>query len=93
MKVHLAHFVARTRFVTSPKREAISRSVNLLREMFHVVNRILAKALCVSSGILSTRFLVLISAHSCVWKQEHMCVKHLSIESILQRMVPFFGAR
>ena len=53
-----SHYLVRDRFDTSPKREATSHSVNLLREMFQVVNRIVTKSSRFVSGIIRVRFLV-----------------------------------
>ena len=47
-------------FDTSPKREAISRSANIFREMFQVVNRIVTNSSHFLFGMLKVRFLVLI---------------------------------
>ena len=61
------HFVVRARLDDSPKREAILRSVNLLRALFHVVNIFFTKSLPLSYDILSASFLVLISTPSYAW--------------------------
>ena len=62
-KSEFSHYVARATFGDSPKREAISYSVDLLREMFYEFNRILTKYLRLLHGMFSARFLVLISNH------------------------------
>ena len=53
------HSVIRARFCTSPRKEATSCSVNLCRELFQVVDRIVTKSARVVSGILIVRSLVL----------------------------------
>ena len=57
--------VVRERFDANPKREVVSRSVNLSRELFHVVKTILSKSLRLFYGMISVRFLVLTSITSC----------------------------
>ena len=52
------HYVVRARFYASPRREATSYSMNLFREMFQVVNRIVTKSLRFVSAILRVRSLV-----------------------------------
>ena len=63
IQVHLTYCVVRARFDTSPKREATSRSVNLFREPFQVVNRIVTKSLHFVSGALRVRSLALMNIH------------------------------
>ena len=64
MHVFFTHCVVRTRFDTIPRREATSRSVNLFRELFQVVNRIFIKSLRVVYGMIRVRSLVLMHAPS-----------------------------
>ena len=59
---HCTHFVVRARFDTSPKRKDTSRSVNLFRKLFQVVNRIVTKSFRFVSGMLRARSLVLMHA-------------------------------
>ena len=75
----------RSRLDVNPKREAISRSVNLLRELFHVINPMLTKYFHSLSRMISVRFLELISTHSCVRMQENMVLNHLSMKSGLRQ--------
>ena len=42
--MHFTHYVVRARFGTSPRREITSLSMNLFRELFQVVNRIVTKS-------------------------------------------------
>ena len=81
MQVCLAYCGARVSFNTILRREAISRSVNLLRDLSHAVNRMFVKHLIFSSGMLIARFTVLISTPRYVRTQEHVFLKYLSIES------------
>ena len=67
----LTHCDVSPRFVTKPKREAISRSANLLRDLFHAINRMIAKSLHLLPGVLSARFLALISASNCAREYEY----------------------
>ena len=81
MQVHLTHCIVRVRFDTNPKRESISRSVILLCELLHAVNGMLTKYVCLLSGMLSVRFIVMIIIPICVRAQEHVVLKCLFMES------------
>ena len=81
----LTHYVVRTSFDDSTKSEVISRIVNLLRELFHAVNRMFAKHLLLLSSVLSVRFLVLTITANFARTQERIGLKRLSIESGLRR--------
>ena len=80
IKVCLTHCVMRARLDASPKREAISHSVKLLRTLLHVVNIRFVKSWHSLSRILSVRFLLLITP-SCEKTQENMILKYLSMKS------------
>ena len=71
----LTHCVVRSRFDASPKREVISRSVQLLREVLHAVNIMITKSFRLLSGMLSVKFLVFMSAPIFVRKREYMVLK------------------
>ena len=58
MHVHFTHCVVRIMLDTSPRREDTSRSVNLFRELFSIVDRIVTRSSNFVSGILSVRSLV-----------------------------------
>ena len=58
MHVCCTYCVVKARFETSPKREATSRSANLFRELFQVVNRIVTNYSHFVYGTLKVRFLV-----------------------------------
>ena len=60
----LAYYVVRARFDTNFKREAFSRNVNRLRELFHAVHMMFTKSYHLLSHMLRVKFLVLISASS-----------------------------
>ena len=57
--VCFAYCVVRDRLDTSPRREATSRSANLFRELFPVVDAIVTKSASFVSGTLRVRSLVL----------------------------------
>ena len=57
--VYFTHCVVRARLDTSPRRKATSFSVNLFRELFQVVDRMVTKSARFVPGILMVRFLVL----------------------------------
>ena len=59
MCVHFTHCVVRARLETISRREATSRSVNIFRELFQVVDRTVAKSARFMSGMLRLRPLVL----------------------------------
>ena len=59
--MNFTHCDVRESLETSAKREATSRSMHLLREMFHEVNKIITSSLLLVSGILRVKFLVLVS--------------------------------
>ena len=44
VQVHLTHCMVRTRFDSNHKKEAVSRSVILLRELFRVINIMFTKS-------------------------------------------------
>ena len=85
IQVHLTFFVVRARLETNPKRESISLRVDLLCDLFLVVKSMLTKSLCLLCRLLSVWFLVLISITSCLWMQQSMVLKWLSMESGLQQ--------
>ena len=91
--MNLTQFVVRARFDTKPKREAVSRSVKLLRDMFHVVNRMFTKSLRSLSDELRARPLVLIRTPSCVRMYEHIVLKCLLMKSGLRRTFKFGSLR
>ena len=64
MHVCFAHCVVRDRLDTVTRREATSRSVNLFRELFQVVDVIVTKSECFVSGTVRVRCLVLIHVPS-----------------------------
>ena len=68
MRVFVIHCVVRYRLDTNHKREATSRSAHILLKLFHVVNRTLTKSCLLLHGMISVRFLVSISTHSCAWR-------------------------
>ena len=57
--VNFTYCVVRARLDTSPRREATSCIVNLFRELFQVVDRIVTKSTHSSSGMLIVMSLVL----------------------------------
>ena len=59
MHVCFIHCVVRARLDKSPRREATSRSVNLFRELFQVVDRTVMSSARVVSGIRMVRSLML----------------------------------
>ena len=61
MQVCLTHCAVRERFDANYKREAFSRNVNRLRELFYTVNMMFTKSYRLLSRVLSARCLVLIS--------------------------------
>ena len=69
MHVCLTSYVVRARFNTNPKREAVSRRVKLLRELFHAVSRVVAKSFYLLSGMINARILELISTSNCASTQ------------------------
>ena len=84
-QVCLTYSVSRARFDINLKMRAISHIVNILREILHVVNRVLTKSLHFFSRILIVRFIVLMSVPSSVYVQEHEVLKCLRMESGLWR--------
>ena len=60
--VHFTHRVVRSRLDTSPRREATSSSVNFLRDIFLVVDRIVTSSARFVAGMLRVRSLVLMHA-------------------------------
>ena len=85
MIVHLPHCVVRGRLYANPKREAMSYIVSILRELFHVVNRMITKSLRLFSDILRVRFLVLMNTPKRARVQEHVVLKLLHMEIGLWR--------
>ena len=63
--MHLMHCVGRVRLTTSTIREDTSRSVNIFREMLHMVNRFVTKFLCLLSGMLIVELIVLMRINRC----------------------------
>ena len=62
--VNFTHCVVRDRLDTIPRREAISRSVKLLRELFQVFDRIVTSSTRFVPGTLRVRTLVLMHVPS-----------------------------
>ena len=75
--------MARGRLYDSPKNEAASHGLNLLRELFNVVKMMFAKSSHLFSGMISVIFLALTSALSCALTHEHMDLKYFPMESRL----------
>ena len=73
--------MVRSRFDTIPKRESTSRSVNIFRDLFQVVNSVVHKYFRVVSAMLRVRILVLIHAPRFVRRHEHAVMKCLCIDS------------
>ena len=59
MHAHFTHCVVRAKLGMSPRREATSRSVNIFRELFQVVDRTVTSSAPFVSGMLVVRSLVL----------------------------------
>ena len=59
MHAHFTHCVVRAKLGMSPRREATSRSVNIFRELFQVVDRTVAKSVRFMSRMIRLRSLVL----------------------------------
>ena len=55
----LTHCVVKKRLATSPRREATSCIVMLFHDLYHLFNRVAAKLLRLSYGIINVRLLVL----------------------------------
>ena len=70
---------------TSPIREATSRSVNLFRELFQVVDMIVTKSTRFVSWMISVKCLVLMHAPIWVRMHEHMVLNYFPIDSRLRR--------
>ena len=81
----LTHCVVKERFDINPKMKAITRRVNVLRELFHMVDRTFIKYLCLFSGMLSVRFLALVSTPNSIRVQDRVVLKHLSMKSGIWR--------
>ena len=66
IRAHFTHCVVRSRLDTRPKRKYTLRSVNLLRELFQVVDRTVTKSEYFVSRILRVRSLVFVHAPICL---------------------------
>ena len=64
MHVHFPNCVVMDRLDTNPRREATSCSVNLFRELFQVVDKIVTKSTRFVVGMLRVRSLVLMRVPS-----------------------------
>ena len=82
---HFTHCVVRDMFGTSPRREATLRSMNLFREIFQVVDRIVTSSTRFVSGMLRVRCLVLMCNPIWVQTCEHAVLNHSSMDSGLRR--------
>ena len=79
------HYVVRARLNTSPRRDSTSRSVNLFREMFQVVDKIVISSERFVSEMLRLRSLVPMHALILMRSYDHVVLNYLSIDSGLQR--------
>ena len=81
MHACFTHCVVRARLGTSPKREATSHSVNLFRELFQVVDRIVTKSTRIVPEMLRLRSLTLMHALILVRRHDHVGLKHFFVDS------------
>ena len=85
MHVCFTHFVVRVRLNTSYRRDTTSRSMNLLRELFQSVNKIVTKSARFASGMIRVRSLALMHDLSWARTHEYDVLKLFPMDSGLQR--------